>query len=231
MKDFLRLTLAEFKFQVSFSFWKMAWLQVCFSSENRNRKMISLASREFFRWILTWKMDVEMNLRIISKNHAADPEKRSLTKSISTPYGRATAMPPAWELKNWKYWTLTTPVDSAFISTVISFFSWFLNLINGAVWLRHLDTGIGAFTGENAALISALSVKSRLDNHCLVVFAGSVRMIVLARNTIATLPDYRKFLYHYDIVLFIFYFYLTKSLVEKFLNGLNNRNHPQNNAW
>ena len=32
------------------------------------------------------------------KNHAADPEIGFLTKSISKPYGRATAIPPAWEL-------------------------------------------------------------------------------------------------------------------------------------
>ena len=43
-------------------------------------------------------MGVEMNLRIITKNHAADPEIGFLTKSILKPYGRATAMPPAWEL-------------------------------------------------------------------------------------------------------------------------------------
>ena len=41
-----------------------------------------------------------MNLRIIAKNHVADPEilVGLLTKSISKPYGRATAMPTAWEL-------------------------------------------------------------------------------------------------------------------------------------
>ena len=39
-----------------------------------------------------------MNLRIITKNHAADPEIGFLTKSISKPSGRATAMPTAWEL-------------------------------------------------------------------------------------------------------------------------------------
>ena len=41
-----------------------------------------------------------MNLRIKTKNHAADPEIGFLTKSISKPYGRATAMAPAWELSN-----------------------------------------------------------------------------------------------------------------------------------
>ena len=43
-------------------------------------------------------MGVKMNLRITMKNHAADPEIGFLTKSISKPYGRTTAMPPAWEL-------------------------------------------------------------------------------------------------------------------------------------
>ena len=43
-------------------------------------------------------MGVKMNLRIITKNHAADPEIEFLTKSISKPYGRATAVPSAWEL-------------------------------------------------------------------------------------------------------------------------------------
>ena len=44
-------------------------------------------------------MGVQMNLRIITKNIAADPEIGFLTKSISKTYGRATAIPPAWELK------------------------------------------------------------------------------------------------------------------------------------
>ena len=44
-------------------------------------------------------MGVKMNLRIKTKNRAADPEIRILTKSISKFYGRATAMPPAWELR------------------------------------------------------------------------------------------------------------------------------------
>ena len=42
-------------------------------------------------------MGVKMNERIITKNHEADPEIGFLTKSISKLYGRATAMPPAWE--------------------------------------------------------------------------------------------------------------------------------------
>ena len=43
-------------------------------------------------------MGVKMKLSIITKNHATDPEIGFLTKSILKPYGRATAMPPAWEL-------------------------------------------------------------------------------------------------------------------------------------
>ena len=41
------------------------------------------------------KMDVKMNLRIITKNHEPDPEIGFLRKSISKPLGRAAAMPPA----------------------------------------------------------------------------------------------------------------------------------------
>ena len=43
-------------------------------------------------------MAVKMNLRIKTKNHAADPEKGFLAKSISKSNGYATAMPTAWEL-------------------------------------------------------------------------------------------------------------------------------------
>ena len=43
-------------------------------------------------------MNVKMKLRIITKNHAADPEIEFVTKSISKPFCRATAIPTAWEL-------------------------------------------------------------------------------------------------------------------------------------
>ena len=46
------------------------------------------------------KIGVKVNLRIITKNHAADSEIGFLKKSITKPYGRATAMPPAWESNN-----------------------------------------------------------------------------------------------------------------------------------
>ena len=51
------------------------------------------------RAIFISKLVVKMNLRIITKNHAADPKIRLLRKSISKPYGRVTAIPTAWELR------------------------------------------------------------------------------------------------------------------------------------
>ena len=44
-----------------------------------------------------------MNLRIITKNHAADPEIEFPTKSISKPYDGGTVKPPAWELTSFYY--------------------------------------------------------------------------------------------------------------------------------
>ena len=44
-------------------------------------------------------MAVIMNLRIVTKNHAADPEMEFLAKSISKFNGCATAKPTVWELK------------------------------------------------------------------------------------------------------------------------------------
>ena len=52
-------------------------------------------AKDFFSYILIAKMSVKINLRIITKNHAADPEIGLLTKSISKPFGCATAMPSA----------------------------------------------------------------------------------------------------------------------------------------
>ena len=43
-------------------------------------------------------MGVKINFRMITKNRAFDPKKGFLTKSISKPLSRVTAMPPAWEL-------------------------------------------------------------------------------------------------------------------------------------
>ena len=56
-------------------------------------------------------MTVKMNLRIITKNHPADPEIGFLTKSISKSNGCATAMPTAWELIYFRNYNLR-PCDS-----------------------------------------------------------------------------------------------------------------------
>ena len=55
-------------------------------------------------------MGIKLNIRIITKNHEADPEKGFLKETISKPYGRATAMPPAWELrdKSFKFFSSTS---------------------------------------------------------------------------------------------------------------------------
>ena len=60
-------------------------------------KEFFLVQRNFLRFLIA-KMGVEMNPRIITKIHAADQEIGFLIKSISKPYGRATAMPTAWGL-------------------------------------------------------------------------------------------------------------------------------------
>ena len=43
-------------------------------------------------------MGVKMNLRVIMKNHAADPKIGFLAQLISKSNGCATAMPTAWEV-------------------------------------------------------------------------------------------------------------------------------------
>ena len=43
--------------------------------------------RNFFTRTFISKIAVKINLRIITKNHAADPDIRFLTKSISKPKG------------------------------------------------------------------------------------------------------------------------------------------------
>ena len=45
-------------------------------------------------------MILRRNKSLIMKIYAADPEIEFITKSISKPYGRETAMPPACESKN-----------------------------------------------------------------------------------------------------------------------------------
>ena len=60
----------------------------------------------------------KMNSRVVTRNHSADPEIGFLTKSIPKPYGRATAMPPAWELK---YMPISRCLKILFSKTKISY--------------------------------------------------------------------------------------------------------------
>ena len=69
--------------------------------QNRASKMNFYWCQRIFFMNFDLKMSVKMNLRIITKNHAADPEIGFLTKLILKPNGRASAIPTAWELK-WK---------------------------------------------------------------------------------------------------------------------------------
>ena len=73
-------------------------LKTDFNSHAGGMNSFFLVSSNFFAWILISKTGVMMNLRIIAKNYEADPEIGFLIKSISKPYSRATAMPPALEL-------------------------------------------------------------------------------------------------------------------------------------
>ena len=56
------------------------------------------SNRDFFFMHYDLKNGCKVNLRIIPKNHCADPEISFLTKSVSKPYCRVTVMPIAWEL-------------------------------------------------------------------------------------------------------------------------------------
>ena len=57
-------------------------------------------------------MTVKMNLRLLTKNHAADPEIGFLAKSISKFNGCATAMPTVWKL------TYGSPLSEEFSVTI-----------------------------------------------------------------------------------------------------------------
>ena len=60
--------------------------------------LIILVPKKFFSEIFILKMDVTMNSRIATKNHAADSEKSFLKKTVLKADGREAAMPIVWEL-------------------------------------------------------------------------------------------------------------------------------------
>ena len=85
-----------------------------------------------------------MNLRIITKNHAADQEIGFLPKSISKPNGCATAMPTAWELKI-KFCILSLLKISLPVKFASSYFLYFKMLIFTKFLARSLtDDSRGA---------------------------------------------------------------------------------------
>ena len=67
--------------------------------ENRPFKMNFFGVKDFFSSILTSKMDVKLNLRIITKNHAADSEIDSTLKIDFRADWTHESNPTAWGLK------------------------------------------------------------------------------------------------------------------------------------
>ena len=61
-------------------------------------------------------MALKMNLKIITKSHAADSEIGFLTKWISKPIGCTTAMPTAWELKKGAHIFRSTDCATKFLN-------------------------------------------------------------------------------------------------------------------
>ena len=84
-------------------------------NENQPLKMnFFFGFKVFFTRILISNIGVEINLMVMTKNNASDPEIEFLTKSISKPDGRATAIPTALRLI--KIWVqrVRNPLDSTF---------------------------------------------------------------------------------------------------------------------
>ena len=128
--------------------------------------------KEFFSWILILKIAVKMNLRIITKNHTADPEIGFLTKWISKSYGRATAMPTVWLFSSenfisymlrqlvekwrnksrdvgfsyWVYRPLPVEFPYSIISSMISFGITLLIYHDARKFSRNLN--VGGFPGD-----------------------------------------------------------------------------------
>ena len=70
--------------------------------EKRPSKTIFFSVKEFFPWILISKMDVKMNLRMITKNHAADSKIGSPLKIDFRANWTHESNPTALELRSLK---------------------------------------------------------------------------------------------------------------------------------
>ena len=100
----------------------------------------------FFSCLLITKIGRKINLRIKAKNNRADLEIGLLKKSISKPYGRATAMTPAWEL-NWDLLEhlaqclKASPVEVVEVVKLLNLNRVFWLLIqSGLSWFPNLNT-------------------------------------------------------------------------------------------
>ena len=73
----------------------------CISDHNLSASFSNLAFWHLIMMIFVFsrKFQVCQNWKIRSTNNGAESEIGFLTKSISKPYGRGTAMPPAWEFR------------------------------------------------------------------------------------------------------------------------------------
>ena len=78
--------------------------------------------KEFFSWILISKMEVKMNSRKITKNHAADSKIGSLFKIDSRADWTHESIPTAWELLSEKF----QPRTGNFFVPNLIFFSQYL---------------------------------------------------------------------------------------------------------
>ena len=87
-----------------FIFKELAWLRESVDLWKWVFKNDIIGVKKIFPWIPIWKMDMKISFMIITKNHAADSKIWFLTRWISKPYGRATAMPPAWDLNLFSFY-------------------------------------------------------------------------------------------------------------------------------
>ena len=97
-------------------------------------------------------MAVKINLSIIRKNHAADPEKGFLAKSISMSNGCASAMPTAWELgsnspfcrfkqsAHWQILKMAPSVRTPLVNTKKHMLNSVLLIKNSSVYHLSLNT-------------------------------------------------------------------------------------------
>ena len=90
-------------------------------AKNRLSKKIFFGVKESFSWIFIFKMDVKLNFRIITKNHAADLKIGFAQKIDFRAVGAHESHPTAWELSfsSWVSWGL---IMTCFLNLSQSYF-------------------------------------------------------------------------------------------------------------